>query len=148
MSEKKKQPVKKKRATKNQFKKGVSGNPFGRPKMSKEEKELSLKSRSQFRTILQKYMITSEAELMKLYKNKQLPVLDGMVVKSLVNAFKSGDQSQINWFLDHCLGKVKETKNINLTGSMENKQTQEIDLSKLSEEDLENLHAIAKKNES
>lgn len=119
MSTTKKKVAKKKKITKNQFKKGKSGNPFGRPKMSEAEKELSLKTRTQFKNILNKYMISSEKELEKLYRDKSLPAIDGMIIKSMLNAFRSGDQTQINWFLNHSLGKEKETTNINLSGSVD-----------------------------
>lgn len=136
-----------KRKTKNQFQKGnTKGKGFGRPAMTEAEKELSLKTRTQFKSILSKYMISSQSDLEKLYLDKTLPAIDGMVIKSMLNAFRSGDQSQINWFLNHALGKEKETTNIKLSGSMEN--TSSIDLKKLTKEELLSLKAIAEKNES
>lgn len=136
MAEHKKKPKKK---TKNQFKKGVSGNPFGRPTMSDAEKDLSLKTRHQFKMILNKYMITDEKDLKKLYKSSNLPVLDGMIIKSLLNTFESGDQAQMNWFLNHTLGKEKETKHINFTGVVDTTTMNAKDYTK---EELLSMQAI------
>ena len=146
MEKKTKKKTTKKKLTGHQFKKGHKKSVgFGRPPMSDAEKELSLKTRTQFKNILNKYMITDEKELQKLYKSKKLPILDGMIIKSLLNVFSSGSQAELNWFLNHSLGKEKETTNINLTGGMENTNT--VNLKKLSKEDLLVLKDLAEKNE-
>jgi hypothetical protein len=133
-----------KRATKNQFTKGnTKSKGFGRPAMTDAQKELSLKTRTQFKTMLDKYLITELSDLKKLLKKTKVPAIDAMIIKSLVRTIESGDQSQINWFLNHSLGKEKEITNINLQGSMEN--TSSIDLKKLSKEELLALKAIAEK---
>ena len=128
-----------------QFKKGhKKGVGFGRPKMTEAEKELSLKTRTQFKTIINRYMLLSKAELNKLYRSTKTPAMDKMIIKSVLKATESGDQSSINWFINHVLGSQKETTNINLTGSMEN--TSSIDVKNLSTEDLLALQELAKKS--
>lgn len=137
--------AKPKRKTKNQFKKGHKLSVgYGRPKLTEAERELSLKNRTEFKKILNKYMIQSVKQLRELYDRKDLPAIDGMLIKAIVRAFENGDQTQINWFIDHTMGKEKETTNINLNGSMENKNT--IDLKSLSKEELLALKSIAEKN--
>lgn len=134
-----------KRATKNQFKKGnTASKGYGRPKMTEAEKELSLKTRTQFKNILNKYMISTKAELSKLYRAKDTPAIDKMIIKSLIKTIESGDQSQINWFLNHSLGKEKEESHLHLTGQMEN--TNSINLKNLSKEELIALKSMAEKN--
>ena len=109
-----------KRVTKNQFTKGHDKSKgFGRPAMTDAQKELSLKTRTQFKTMLNKYMVTDLADLKKLLKKTKVPAIDAMIIKSLVRAIESGDQSQINWFLNHSLGKEKETSHINFSGSID-----------------------------
>lgn len=137
-----KKKVTTKRATKNQFKKkNTKSKGFGRPTMTDAEKELSLQTRTQFKTMLNKYMITSKADLSKMYRAKDTPAIDKMLIKSMLKAIESGDQSQINWFLNHSLGKEKETTNMHITGSMENS----IDVKKLSKEELLALKELANK---
>ncbi len=134
-----------KRVTKNQFKKGHSKSKgFGRPPMTDAEKELSLKNRTEWKALLNKYIVTSEKELKALVRRTDLPAIDAMVVRSLVNTISSGDQSGMNWFLNHAMGKEKETSHINLTGGMEN--TNSINLKNLSKEELVALKAMAEKN--
>lgn len=110
----------KKKLTGHQFKKGNKESVgIGRPKMTEEEKELSLKTRTDFKVMLDKYMITEKPELKKLLKSKTIPAIDAMIIKSLLNALDSGDPTQINWFLNHSLGKEKETSHIKFSGSID-----------------------------
>lgn len=116
--------------------------------MTEEEKALSLKTRTQFKTILNKYLILPKKELRAMARKADIPALDAMLIKSLIKTFESGDQTQINWFLNHVLGKEKESTNINLTGSMENTNTSKVDPSNLTKEQLLLLKEIAEANES
>ena len=77
---------------------------------------------------------------------QKIPAIDGMIIRSIVKSYESGDQSAINWFLNHSMGKPKETTNINLSGCVEN--TTAIDLKSLSAEELVALKAIADKAEN
>ncbi len=131
-----------KKKTKNQFKKG---NKFGRAKLTEAEKELAIKNRTQFKQLLTKYMITGYKELKVFIKRTDVPAIDLMVVRCLLNAIDSGDASQVNWFMDHTLGKQKESTNINLRGTMEN--TNSVDLKKLTKEQLLQLKAISESSE-
>ncbi len=142
-----KDPEKAARQRATQFKKGhTKSKGFGRPKMTDEEKALSLKTRTQFKNILNRYITLPKAELNKLYRAANTPALDKMVIKSILKSMEGGDQVQINWFVNHILGKEREQTNINLTGSMEN--TNSIDLKKLSKEELLSLKAMAEKTQS
>jgi len=146
MTTKKKSTTKKRKLTGHQFKKGnKDAVGFGRPKMTEAEKELSLKTRTQFKGIINKYMIQSKKDLLKIYRAANTPALDAMIIKSIIRTLETGDQSHINWFANHVLGKEKETSHIALTGSMNT--TSAIDLKNLSTEDLLALKTIAEKNE-
>jgi hypothetical protein len=137
--------AKKKRATKNQFQKGKSGNPYGRPAMTPEEKALSLKSRTQLKNVLNKFLHQPKAELSKLLKNANTPVLDKMIIKSMINTMESGDQSKIDWFLNHVLGRQKElTQKVEFSGQIDSTS---VDINKLSKADLLTLREIAKKSQ-
>ena len=136
----------KKKLTGHQFKKGHKESVgFGRPKMTEAEKELSLKSRTQFKTIINKYMIQDKKELMKIYRGAKTPALDCMIIKSILKSLETGDQSSINWFANHILGKEKETTHLELSGGVES--TTGIDLKNLSKEQLVALKEIAEQSE-
>lgn len=135
----------KKKLTGHQFKKGHKESVgFGRPPMTEAEKELSLQTRTQFKNIINKYMIHNKAELRKIYRSAKTPALDCMIIKSILNALEKGDQTMINWFANHVLGKEKETTHIHHTGQMEN--TSSIDLKNLDTEDLLKLKELAEKS--
>lgn len=134
-----------KRKTKNQFTKGhTKSKGFGRPTLTEAEKELSIKTRTQFKTMLDKYLVRELTDLKKLVKKTSIPAIDAMIIKSLIKTIESGDQTGINWFLNHSLGKEKETTNINLTGGMEN--TNSINLKNLTKEELLVLKQLSEKN--
>lgn len=144
----KKKVVKKKTTAKkpnpNLFKKGhTKSKGYGRPKLTEEQKELAFKTRADFQAMLTKYMITDRKELKALVKRNDIPAIDAMVIKSLVNTLESGDQSSINWFLNHTLGKEKEVSHINLTGNM---STTAVDVKNLSKAELLAIKKIHDKN--
>lgn len=135
-----------KRKTKNQFKKGHKKSVgFGRPKMSKEEKALAIQTRTEWKKILNRYLTLSKEELKEIKKDPKLPILDSMVITSLMNTDSEGTQSRIDWFLNHVLGKEIEESTLNLNANVDTTTT--IDLSKLSKEELLNLEKIARKHE-
>ena len=141
-----KKKITKKRATKNQFTAGhTRSKGFGRPALTPEEKELSLRTRTQFRGIINRYMLMSNAELAKIYKARNTPALDGMIVKAIQNARKSGDTTNINWLANHILGKEKESTNINLNSNIEN--TDMVDIKNMSNEDLIAMKEIRERTE-
>lgn len=112
--------TKKKKVTKNQFKKGNQASKgFGRPPLTDEEKALQLKNRTEWRALLDRYMIKDLKELKALKKKGELVAIDAMVVQSIINAVESGNTQNINWHLDHSLGKPKEVTNIKVTGNVE-----------------------------
>ena len=147
VTRKSKDPVKLAKQKATQFKKGNKKSVgFGRPPMSEAEKELSLTTRTQFKTIINKYMVHSKAELNKIYRAKDTPALDCMIIKSIQRALENGDTTHINWFANHVLGKEQETTNINLTGGMEN--TNSIDVKDLTPKELLALKELAEKKKS
>lgn len=133
-----------KKNIKNQFKKGNTKSVgFGRPALTEKEKELSLRTRTQFKNILNKYMLLNVSELKKLLKRKTIPALDLMVLQAIKNTIDSGETQKIDWCLDHVLGKTKDETHISLRGTVDN--TNSIDLKKLSKEELLALKVISEK---
>ena len=137
----KKKTVKKaKRKTKNQFQKGnTKSKGYGRPPMTDAEKELSLKTRTELKSMIQKYLVQSFEDLKELSRSEKVPAIDAMLVQSLVNAINSGDQTKIDCFLNHAMGKEREVTNLHLSGGT----TDSINVKNLSKKELLALKEIA-----
>lgn len=141
-----KDPEKAKKQKMSYFKKGNKvGVGHGRPKLTKEQKAMSLKTRTDFKELLNKYLQLDLNQIQELLDERKLPALDMMVLQNLKNAINSGESTKVDWALNHVVGKEKEVTNINLQGSMEN--TNSIDLKKLSKEQLLSLKEIAEASE-
>lgn len=133
-------------------KKKPRGKPFekgntagmGRPKLTEEEKVVNKLTRRKFQSVVREYLDSSREDLVKLMADPNTPTLDLMVVSVMSKAIKTGDEKKINWFLEQLFGKLKETKEVNLSGHVEQRH---IDLSKLSDEDLLKLSEMADKCE-
>ena len=135
----------KKPCKKNQFQKGNTKSVgYGRPRMTEAQKELSITTRTKFKEMLNKYMVSEKSELEELLKRKDIIAIDCMVIQSLVNALNSGNQVEINWFLNHTLGKEKETTHVHMSGGLDN--TNAIDIGTLSKEDALFLKGLNEKN--
>jgi len=137
----------KKKVVKNTFKNGNQDSKgYGRPKMSDAEKELSLKTRTQFKAILDRYLILDLKEVRKLLKAKTIPMIDLMVLQSIKNSYESGNQSQIDWLLNHSLGKPKEETTINLKTHHDN--IEPINVNDLTKEELLQIQKIHEKKKN
>lgn len=138
-----KDPEKAKKQKLSYFKKGnKKAQGHGRPKLTKEQKELSLKNRTDFKNILNKYMQLDASQIEELLHERKLPAIDMMVLRNLLNTINSGDPTKVDWALNHIVGKEKETTNINLTGGMQN--TSSVDVNSLTKEQAIALKDIVK----
>lgn len=134
----------KRKAPAHAFKEGnQAAKGFGRPKLTEEQKQLRLKTRAEFRAMLDSYLLLEMKELKRLLNAANTPALDKMVIKSIIICVETGDRTHLDWFLNHSLGKPKETQNLHVSGGMSN--TSELDLSSLSKEELMTLAQIAEK---
>jgi len=139
---KKKQPTKKNATS---FKAGnKSSVGHGRPKMSATQKELSITTRTKFKTILQEYSALTLEQIKKHLDDQKLPVIDLAVLRNLEYAVEAGSMDRIDWTLNHMLGKQKEEQNINLRGTVES--TSKLDIDSHSKEELLVLQAMMKKS--
>lgn len=147
MVEKKKKKAKRKNP--NPKSKMVKGNTLsvghGRPKMTEQEKALSLSNRTQFKILINKYMGWSKEKIAESLSDSKLPIIDIAVLRCLKEAAESGSMERIDWAVNHVLGKEKEKTHLHVSGNVDNTST--IDLKKLSKPELLALKAMAEKNE-
>lgn len=88
--------------------KGQSGNPHGRPKISKEYRELMELNREIVAEIFSRYMMFNLDELVQKKKDKSIPMIERMVISMMVNIEKKGDKYAFDFLLDRAIGKVKD----------------------------------------
>lgn len=142
-----KEPKKKiRRSPATEFKKGHKKSVgFGRPPMTPEQRAMAFKNRTDFKIAINKYMSCTLADLRKLKKSAKVTAFDKGIIQSLIDISNSGNQEKLIWFINQIHGKEKEVSHIELSGSTTN--TTEIDLKKLTAEELLALKAIAEKAE-
>lgn len=118
----------------------------GRPPMTPEEKALALGSRTDFKTILSKYMTWTMKEVEELLDDAErigdYPMIDVAVLRHYLHMAKFGDLERMDWSADHILGAIPKQTEVTVTAR------KEVDLKKMSPEQLEQLEKIAEANES
>jgi len=90
------------------FVKGQVANPYGRPKLTDEEKMARILNRVAFERICNQYLHLSKDELEDIVRRKETPVIELMVASVVIKAIKSGDQHRLNFLLDRLIVKVPE----------------------------------------
>lgn len=98
------------------FKKGVSGNPNGRPRLPDEIKEARALTQSALHKTINELIHCSRDELALKLKDPQTTMLQLMIGSIISQATQKGDQLRLNFVLDRLIGKVKE--DINLSGGV------------------------------
>jgi len=114
----------------------------GRPKMSAEQKALALKTRTQFKEILSAYSALTLPEIKVHLIEKLLPAIDMAVLKHLEQMIESGSMERVDWMADHIMGAKPKQSEVIVTAR------KDVDLKKVSPEQLEQLKKIAASNES
>ena len=119
----------------------------GRIPMSDDEKKAKALTRTEFNNIVREHLNLTIEELdEKLKQLKKLKLLDAMVLGVMNKAMIEGDQTKLNWFLEQLFGKLKESKDITLTGPNGGpvEVATRIDYSKLDKKQLETMLEVAK----
>lgn len=101
------------------FKKGQSGNPSGRPKLSAELALIKKLSREEVNAIFAKYARMSKEQMQEALKDSSLPSLELWICSGIINGIRNGDWYNLNIMFDRIFGK---TLPINETPQLTNSQ--------------------------
>ena len=91
---------------KTQFKKGVSGNPKGKPKLPADLKEARAYYSGDIENIIYKYLDSTREQLQLTYKDPLTPMKDLCIIKLLLLCIEKGDQNRFDFVLNRSIGKA------------------------------------------
>lgn len=141
------------------IKKPVKGKPRGRPfkkgntiskgrqkPITEEERAIAKLTRTHLKIIIRKYLMLNKSELKNVALADETKVLDLMVISVMNKAIVQGDEKRINWFLEQLFGKLKEHREVQISGTIETKPAYK--LKNLSDKDLIELKKLAEKAEA
>lgn len=100
-------PLKKGDKNSGQFKKGMSGNPQGGPKMPDDLRLLMRSTSNQMKRDICEIYLMPVGELMQP-TDMSIPAGRAAIMSCLSNSFQTGDFKAINVMLDRVLGRIPE----------------------------------------
>lgn len=104
---------------KGQFKKGQSGNPSGRPKLTAEQRALRNMTRETIGELTRMLLSDDLAGIKAMAETPRCPAIKLILAKAVFNAVKKGDLHALNLILDRAIGKVAEHVDVGGTGKIE-----------------------------
>lgn len=126
------------------FEKGHKKPGPGRPRIGPEMKANKIMNQMDLLKHCNDLVQMGTAELSALMKDPNQPVIRVAVASILLHGIKKGDQSRIEMILNRMVGKVRDVVDLTSSdGTMT--PTKNVDVSKLSVEDLQKLKGILKK---
>jgi hypothetical protein len=103
----------------NQFEKGQSGNPNGRPrKYVSLLKEQGYKL-SEINDTIQNMMAMDVSELQKVNENPKATIMEKTVAAAMIKSLKNGSLFSLETLLTRVYGKPKETTAVENSGKIE-----------------------------
>lgn len=90
------------------FKKGQSGNPKGRPKLTLEERELRSLTIETYRDVIELALTGKREELRALVRDRNTPSIQAGVAKALLIAIDVGDAETLERFASRIVGKIPD----------------------------------------
>lgn len=89
------------------FKKGQSGNPGGRAKLSAEMRAIGLLTKDEINALFAKYARMSRDEMQEVLRDTSLPALEVWIASGIVNGIKTGDWHNMHLMFDRIFGRPK-----------------------------------------
>lgn len=87
------------------FKKGVSGNPKGRPKTPAHLAHISRLTKDEINLIFSKYCRMTGEELQRASKDAKIPALEAWIASGIVSGILEGNWYNLNVMFDRIFGK-------------------------------------------
>jgi len=91
-----------------QFKKGETGNPNGRPPISKELRAVREITLDAYREVIDRILTGTVEELKEFAKDPTTPVLQVGVASAILHAIRKGDAAVIEQFAARLVGKIPD----------------------------------------
>lgn len=90
------------------FQPGQSGNPAGRTPLPPELKETRRLNKTEFETLVNKYLWASFAQIEAASEDATLPAIERYVVSIIAKGIKTGDWGGCEWIAQRLIGKVQD----------------------------------------
>ncbi len=101
------------------FKKGQSGNPKGRPPITKEQRAFRELTVETYREVLKIILAGNLEALQTLMKDPKSTVLEVSLASAALKAIKVGDYSVIERIAERIVGKIPDELKINQAGTLQ-----------------------------
>lgn len=92
----------------------ASPNPYGRPSVPQELKNIQKLSPRIVAALISRYTRLTRAELSAVIEDKTTSAIDVTICVILAKAMQDGDYSRFNFLLDRSIGRVKENVEISI----------------------------------
>ena len=127
------------------FQKGNKMSKGGK-KLTEEEKRIRKLTKTNFRNVAFKFLDMEQRRLPEIIKDETSKVLDVCMASILYSGIKKGDEKKLGFFIERLDGKVKSSIDMKVEGELN--VSQKIDVSNLSDEELETMRLMIDKCES
>ena len=124
-----------------QFKKGVSGNPSGRPAVPDDLKRATRLTQTEFLRKANQFIAMTAVELHATAKDPKTTALELLIISIIQKGVIEGDEKRLGFLLDRLIGK--QIQHMVIDASIET--TRNVNLSVLSVDELKTLERIAEK---
>jgi len=118
-TKKKKEPEKKpdpkKKVNGRPWKKGQSGNPKGRVKLTPDQRKMKSLTQDEYLNIANELIYLNLRDLVQLTKEDTTSSLKMMMIAVIVRAIKTGDEKKITFYLDRLIGTIRSK--VEVTGA-------------------------------